>query len=860
MNLWKVTMRHYTRHPWQVLLSLLGVSLGVAVVVAIDLANSSANKAFTLSSEALTGKATHQIVGGAEGLPEKLYVRQRVKDGFQFSAPVVEGYGNLLDINKSQTIKTLHIVGIDPFAEQTFRSHLRNTKNKLNLERFIAGGNTAIMLESTAKKLGLSVDHEFVLQVLGVRHTFTLIGLIEPENELERMGLESLLFVDISVAQEILGMQGKLSRIDLILPEHSAAQLSRQIEKRLPPNSVIVSAQSRYFAIKEMTSAFQLNLYALSLLALLVGVFLIYNSMTFSVLQRRDILGYLRTLGVTRSQIFLLIFSETVVVGTVATAMGIGLGILLGSVLLTLVTQTINDLYFVLTITDLDVSTFSIVKGMLIGMVGTTVAIIMPAYDATKSTPRSSYTRSIHEVNYKTNIRWAFYLSIPFVMIGAGLLYIPSKSLLLSFSALFIIIVAFSLMVPQLSYMLARLLVPIMRKLFGEMGNLTARGVVASFSRTGVAVTALSVAIATTIGVTVMIAGFRASVEEWLDNTLRADAYVRPAGDTANVGAGSLSAHWVERFQRLKEVDTVSASRTVQVQSSKGVTQLLAFSIPEHRFNTFELRHGDMARAKQAFYNGSAVLVSESYAYRHDIEVGDSLALVSERGPKQFEVAGIYIDYGHEQGIVAIHRDVYQKFWNDNRINSVGVYAAKDIAAPELLRALRREVDKELADSSATNTVQDLTIQSSRSIKQASIGVFNRTFAVTHVLRFLAIIVAFVGVLTALLAILIERNRELALLRAIGMTPRQLWWVVSGESSIVGAIAGIMAIPLGLTLASVLIFVINRRSFGWTMDFNVDSFVIVQSVLLGTTAAIIAGVLPAIRMSRIEPAMALREE
>jgi len=860
LNLWKVTMRHYTRHPWQVLLSLLGVALGVAVVVAIDLANSSADKAFTLSSEALTGKATHQIIGGAEGLPEKLYIRQRVKDGFQNAAPIVEGYGNLMDKAATKTIKTLHIVGIDIFAEQNFRSQLNHTHEKLNIERFIAGGNTAVMLEDTAKRFGLSVDSEFELQVLGVRHRFTLIGLIQAKDDVDKMGLDSLLFTDISVAQEILGMQGRLSRIDLILPAHSEAQLSRQIEKRLPPNSVIVSAQSRYFAIKQMTSAFQLNLYALSLLALLVGVFLIYNSMTFSVLQRRDILGYLRTLGVTRKQIFVMIFSETLVVGTVATAMGIGLGLLLGTGLLHLVTQTINDLYFVLTISDLDISSFSIIKGILIGMVATTLAIIKPAYDATKSTPRSSYSRSLQEGNYKSNIRWSFYLGIPVGLFGAALLYIPSKSLLLSFSALFIIIIAFSLMVPQLSYMLARLFVPLMRKLFGEMGNLTARGVVASFSRTGVAVTALSVAIATTIGVTVMIAGFRASVEDWLDNTLRADVYVRPAGDTANAGSSSLSPKWIDRFKTLKQVDTLSIARLVKVQSSKGVTQLLAFDIPEHRFNVFQLRHGNINNAKRAFYRDNGVLISESYAYRQNLNIGDSLALITERGPKQFKIAGIYIDYGHEQGIVAMHREVYQRFWNDNRINSIGIYSAANVKEADLIRALQSELDKQLSSSVANNQEQDLSIQSSEAIKRASISVFNRTFAVTHVLRLLAIIVAFVGVLTSLMAILIERNRELALLRAIGMTPRQLWWVVSGETGIVGAIAGIMAVPLGLTLASVLIFVINRRSFGWTMDFNIDAFVIVQAVLLGTTAAIIAGVLPAIRMSRVEPALALREE
>lgn len=860
LNLWKVTLRHYTRHPLQILLSILGVSLGVAVVVAIDLANSSADKAFTLSSEAMTGKATHQIVGGAEGLPDRLFVHHRIKAGFQQSTPVVEGYGNLLSHDKNKTLKTLRIVGIDVFSEKMFRDHLQKTETKLDLERFIAGGNTAILLNSTAKKYGLGMNREFDLQVLGVRHTFTIIGLIEAENDLDSLGLESMLFMDIATAQEILGMQGQLSRIDLILPDHSAAQLSRQIEKRLPPNSVIVGAQARYFALKEMTSAFQLNLYALSLLALLVGIFLIYNTMTFSVVQRRDILGYLRTLGVTRQQIFTLIAVEAAVVGLFATSFGIGLGILLGTVLLHLVTQTINDLYFVLAINELNISTLSIVKGVLIGMLGTMLAVIKPAYDATKSTPRSAFSRSQYEGNYKRTIRWTFFLGLPIGLVGVGLLAIPSKSLMLSFSALFIVIIAFSLLIPQLSLLLAQAVAPLMRRGFGELGNLSARGVVATFSRTGVAVTALSVAIATTIGVTVMISGFRQSVEDWLDNTLRADAFIRPAGEVGELGRGSLSPKWIERFSSLPEVDTVSVTRNVQVQSSKGVTRLFAYEIPEQRFDIFTLRQGNIADARAAYYHDNGVLISEAYAFRYDLKLGDNLALITERGPKQFPIAGVYVDYGNEQGVVAINRITYQHYWNDEHVNSLGIYAKEGVQRDDLMRALRAEVDRQLANPLNNNAEQDLLLQSSEAIKQASISVFNRTFAVTHVLRILAITVAFVGVLTALLAILIERSRELALLRALGLTPRQLWWVVSGETGIIGAIAGIMAVPLGLILAGILIFVINRRSFGWTMEFNVEAFVVVQAVVLGTTAAIIAGVLPAIRMSRVDPAIALREE
>jgi putative ABC transport system permease protein len=423
-----------------------------------------------------------------------------------------------------------------------------------------------------------------------------------------------------------------------------------------------------------------------------------------------------------------------------------------------------------------------------------------------------------------------------------------------------VIIFGFTLLVPQVTLLLVKAVAPLMRSLFGELGNLSARGVVTTFSRTGIAVTSLSVAIATTIGVAVMITSFRDSVENWLDNTLRADIFVRPAGEVGRASRGVLSYKWIDRFSSIDEVESISIGRTVQVQSSKGVTKLFVYQIPETQFDAFDIIEGNMNHAREAFFNKSAILISEPYSFRHDLHVGDQLSLTTEHGSKQFDIAGVYVDYADEQGVVTIFRKNYLRYWNDESISSLGIYTKPNVNIDKLISKLTKEVNQYLSNPEDGGIEQDLQIESNAAIKQASISVFDRTFAVTHVLRILAITVAFVGVLSALMSILIERSRELALLRAIGLTPQQVWWVVSGETGLIGIMAGLMAVPLGLVLASILIFIINRRSFGWTMDINVEPFVIVQSIVLAATAAIIAGIVPAMRMSRVEPAIALREE
>ena len=862
MTLWKATVRHYIKHPWQILLSTVGITLGVAVVVAIDLTNTSAQKAFELSTSALTGKTTHQIIGAANGVPEELYLELQKNEAITAVAPVVEGYGKLQGKNGSQEDSAVfQIVGIELFADRQFRDHLKNTLNQLDLSRFLGEPGTMVMARSSAERFGIKLHEPATFLVSGSEVTFTLVGLIDDDDELDALALASIIFVDIATAQEVLGTQGYLSRIDIIFPDDSAGKRALQeLKVSLPSNVDITSSNARNYALSQMTKAFETNLTALSMLALIVGMFLIYNTMTFAVVLRRQVIGSLRALGVTRREIFQIIFAECIFIGLWSTWLGIFFGILLADGLLGLVTRTINDLYFVLNVHFLDVSLLSIIKGTLIGVGATALTGFIPAYEAAKSTPRASLARSTLEAKYRSAFLWSKYFGGGLMFIGALLLVIPHDFLWLSFAGLFCVIGGFTLYVPQFTLVMVNMAVPVHNKILGTLGNISARSVSSSLSRTSVAVASLTVAIATTIGVAVMIDSFRGSVVSWLDNTLRAEIFITTPGVNSSRGKGNLSPVWVERFKSMPEVRAVSIVRNVQLQAPKGITELHVLKIPDNMFSMFDLKQGEFTEASRGFFEEDGLLVSEPYAYKNEVTVGEMLVLPTDKGLRSFQVVGIYVDYGSDQGIVTINRDTYERYWDDRTITSVGLHMDPSVNVNYFMDKLRAVVLDYQAKPLTGEKEQDLIIKSNLAIKEASIRIFDRTFVVTEVLRLLAIFVAFVGIVSALMSIQFERRAEIALFRVLGLTPQEVWLVVTGETGLIGAIAGILAIPLGLILALVLIFVINRRSFGWSMDITLDPMLFVQSLLLAITAAMIAGMIPAFRMSKSNPVNALREE
>ena len=857
--LWRSSRRHLTRHPWQIGLATLGVALGVAVVVSIDLANASASRAFSLSTETITGRTTHQIVGGPEGLPDAVFRRLAVDArlaGELPMAPVIEGFG-VLRGKPGEGPRVLRILGLDPFSERPFRPYLNGGAGKsedtrgfsVDLGPLLTRPRAGVLSAATARELGVRPGETFQLRVSGTPREVELAGVLEPEDESTRRGLADLLVMDIAAAQELLGRPGRLDRIDLIVREGPTGErLLARAAAVLPPGAQILRAEARSRSTEEMTRAFRLNLSALSLLALVCGGFLIYNTMTFSVVQRRTQIGILRALGVTRDQIFALILAEAAAVALVGTAAGLGAGILLGRELVRLVTQTINDLYFVLSVRELSLPALTLAKGAALGIGATLLAALAPAVEATQAPPRAVLTRSALEARLRKALPRATAIGVGLLLLGAALLALPA-GLTVGFAGLFGVILGCALLAPGATVVLMRLVRPPMGALFGVLGRMSANGVVTSLSRTAVAIAALVIAVSVTVGVGVMIDSFRRTVVRWLEASLRSDVYATVPSRGGGFASADLDPEVARRAAALPGVEGVHTIRRVEIPREEGPIRMVVLGTDRRGMSGYDLQQGDPDEVWPAFLQGGAVIVSEPFSRRFNVNLGNSLRLPTEQGMRTFQIAGVYSDFASDQGLVLMSRETYRRFWKDQRISGFSLDLAPGVDPDQTIERLR-----------AVSGGATLIAQPNQALKRISMEIFDRTFRITGVLRLLAGLVAFIGVLSALMALQLERARELGVLRANGVTPGQVWQLVTSQTGLMGLAAGLLSIPVGLALAAIMIFVINRRSFGWTIRLEVSPEILFQAVVLALAAALLAGLYPAWKMARTSPALALREE
>ncbi len=841
LTLLKTALRDQLRRSWMTLLVILSVALGVAVVVSVDLANESATRAFKLSTEAVTGKATHQIVGDTNGVDEKVYRDLRVQQGDRLSAPAVEGYATAKEFDGQVT----HVLGVDLFAEPPFRTYF-TANAQVPLEAFaafLAQPNTVLVNASSAERYGLKVGDKLTLAIGTGERTVTIVGFLRPPNNVSARALEGIMLADIATAQELFGMQGRLSHIDLIATDAQA----QAIAARLPNGLRVVPASEQANTVTQLTAAFRLNLAAFSLLALVVGMFLIYNTTLFSVVQRRRVLGILRCVGVTGRQIFGMILIEAAIGGAIGAVLGIGLGMLLARLTVGLVTQTINDLYFSVTVSGVEVDWQTVVKGLVLGIGSAIVAAALPASEAANVPAITVLQRSDLEVRVRRWLPLVTGIGIALIVAGALSLWLVQNNLTVSFVGIFAGLFGVTMVVPVLTVFLMRLATATLGRV-GLLGRMSARTVTQALSRTSVAIAALMVAVSTTIGVTVMIESFRSTVENWLGQTLVADIYITPPLVGTN-RASIMDPTLVGRVSAIPNIGRVETLRDVTAYSPEfGDVHLVAASTARNRV----IKSGRLGEDRNAvlgdWANGS-VIVSEPFANRHHVQPGDTITFQTVNGAHTFPIAGIYYDYSSDQGLVLISSDVYGRFWNDPSITAISVYVPPNMDEGKVEDSIRTALGGE-----------NVVVQSNKSLREAALVIFDRTFAITMTLRIIAIVVAFIGVLGALMALQLERTRELGTLRATGMTLQQLWRLTLLESGLMGATAGLLSIPTGLLLATILIYVINLRSFGWTIFFQPVPETYLQAMGVSIGAALLAAVYPMLRLSRLQAAEALREE
>ncbi|HEY4211460.1 MAG TPA: FtsX-like permease family protein [Steroidobacteraceae bacterium] len=848
-TLWAASLRHLLRHPAQLALALIGLSLGVATIVAVDIATSSSQRAFELSMRAVNGAATHQIVGGPDGVDEQVYVRLKTRvlpDGEPevALAPGVEGYVSVGD-------RDLQLVGLDPFAAAELNGGGATAGGGLagggeqNPIRWLTEPGAVVMSAQTARQLGIGPDGRFTLSVGGRHYPAHLIARLTADNS----GYDSLLLTDIAQAQEWLNLSGRLSRIDVRVPD--GAEGSRSVEtlrRELPPGLTLDEAPRRAQESLDMTAAFTTNLKAMSLLALLVSTLLIYGAISFAVVQRRRIIGILRALGATRSDVLRMVLIEASVLGVVGAGLGIAAGLAIGHELVHLVARTINDLYFVVAVTSITLPTSTIVEALLAGLGTSLVAAVLPALEAVGSTPQLGLRRSVLEERAVNLSRKLLLASGALAVIAGVIVASTTRSLFAGFAALFLLLLSVAAFTPAVLRGLARVAAAVLGR-WSPLARLALGDIAASLSRTGVAVAALGMALAAMIGVSIMVESFRESLRTWLEHTLQADIYVSAPGPGAARPERQLESGLAAQLVAIPGVDQYSLSRIVNVESPSGSLPVNAVQMAAKNYQSMPLVEGSPQRAWPAFDAGG-IVISQPLAWRLRLRVGDELKLTTRSGEHPFPVVGVYRAYGNDRGNMLMNLPVYRKWWGDKSVTGLSLYLEPGVKPAEAIARLR----------SLSHGRQSLLFISNSAIRGVSMAIFDQTFLITGVLNWLAAGVAAIGLVSSLLAWELERSRELALVRSLGMTPAGTAGLIEAQTAFMGLAAVIAAVPAGLLTALVLIDVINRRAFGWEIDLHLRGAQFVNAFVLALAAALAAGLYPAWRTARFSLASEIREE
>jgi putative ABC transport system permease protein len=845
---WHV-LRYLTRHPLLGLLNVLSVALGVSVYLATQIANQSANRAFAASVDLVAGKAELEITAPTGRLPETVLPRVVSVPGVAAATPIVEGFVFLPDFHRDY----LEILGIDVLTNAPFRTFDPSNfeAGGFDLQRWLGPPGALAVSEEFVSQHKLKQGDRIRVRVGGGDHELEIGFLVRKDESFD----PHFAAMDIGWAQELLGRRGELSSIQLKLDDPRRREaVIEALRAILPKDARVAPPARRTEEVEKILSGFQLNLALTSLVSLFVGMFLIYNTVSASVVRRQHEIGILRSLGATRREVRMLFLAEAIVLGGIGALLGLAGGLALARVLTKAVAATISSLYVLVSVRELALPAWVFLVAWGTGVVSVVLSAWFPAQQAARQEPVVALHRGSRlERSVLPSLGW---LIGGLVCVAAAAIFswlaLVTGPRWLSFAAAFFVVAGFSLLVPRVMFRFSVAAGKIFRASRGRRPvrmetELAAANLRRALLRNSVTVAALAIAVAMTVGVSVMVFSFRKTVEVWINETLLADLFITPA---ANEGFGDSSFFPRDAFEFLARhpaVETADTFRAVEVPMGESD---VAMAVITGTRREFQFLHGERAELMRRFRDEPCVFVSESFARRHRIRENDPIELTTPDGPRPFPVAAIFYDYTRDQGVVYMSAANFARFWRDDRFHSVAVYLRKDHRAEELTAPFRSQFSQS----------RQFAIFSNQALRRRVFEIFDQTFAVTYILLAISIVVAVTGIFLSLTILIAERGRELSILRAVGASAGQIRRLLLTETAMLGLLAAIIGVVCGICLALVLTGVINRVFFGWTIHLAFPWMSLALTPIWILAAAIVAGIIPAWRASRMALADNLRDE
>ncbi len=854
----RYVIRDLIGEPRRTLLTLVGVALGIGVVVAVHESSERAVGSFSRSLQVLSGSADYQITNNGLPLPEELLRELLFLWDWGQVTPMIEGRVRL---RGSRLV--INVYGVDLLGDGLFRDYYTSQQDRIGdqvqLESFlslISDPRALILPASLADRLAVGVEDEITL-LYGDREWRGRVGSVVRNAGAANAFGGNLLFLDLAAAQNLLEKVGQLDRIEFKLAEGAPIEdLLSRVRGIIPETAFLRESGEAVEQSDKMLRAFRYNLTALSYLSLIVGVILIYNTLNLAAVRRRREVAALRTLGASRELVLGLFLCESMLFGVLGSGIGLWLGQIMGGLADSMVRRTVETLYLGFSLRPMEGDEgglfypFMLGLGALLGLVSGTI----PSLRVSNVSPVRVLREGFLIGDGNAFPRVLVWIGLALIVLGAAIAQIPASGNvpIWGYASAVVLICGFGLITPELSRLLLSLLrlTGVMRQIEGRLAlDAVARGL----PRLVVAVISLGIAVSLLVSIFVMVGSFRRTVIAWVDQTFRADLYISAAGTTGAGGSGPGMPHsFVSTIEGIDGVRAVGSFRGHTIEYA-GIPVTLAGADLATRARNSRILFVDGRTTSEVVHQvigRPAVIVSEPFALKQDVQAGQQIVLPTPAGPIPFLVEGVYYDYSSDRGLIVMDQSTYWEHFQDRTLSNLAVYVDVDETGVD---DIRRQIGEILSDA-------HLFIARNSDLRRQAIRIFDQTFRITYALEIVAIVVAVLGITNTLGTLILERRGEIAILKFLGADRRQLRRMTLNEAFLTGVLGLTLGCLLGMGLSLVLIYVINRQAFGWTIQFD-PPWISVLLALAGVLAAtLLSGLYPARLATQTDPIRSLRAE
>ncbi|MGI2853709.1 FtsX-like permease family protein [Shewanella algae] len=838
----KVTLAHYRKAPLQAGAILLGVVLAVTLLIGVKATNDNAINSYREAGEALGQQASLFITPKARGasLDEALYFQLR-QSGIQ-ALPVISG---VLDDAQG---RQWQVEGSDIIAALGTFEQRGNGRNHLPLNRLLAGEPIIVMSDSLHQ--GLKAPPTLSL---GGR-TLEVLALADSQQ------LGNRLYLDISLAQQLLKREGTLSYIALFGEPQRLKERLKQ--SGLPLDKLNISEQDKGAALTALTRSFHLNLNAMGMLAFVVGLFIAYNGVRYSLMKRRRLLLLLLKQGLGRRALMLALLLELLLLVFIGSASGFILALQLSQWLQPMVALTLEQLYGA-TLLPGNWRWQWLAEGAGLTLIAALLACVPLYLELCHQSLAQNTQSQWHAHRHRSMHKRLFLIGVALLALTA-LLYPLSQTHQHSLGLMGLLTLAIPLLLPQLLQSLLGLLARLFPSGLSKYAIADTRELVAPLA---LAMMALLLALCANIAMNTLVGSFDKTLRSWLDTRLHAELYIRP-------GAGNMAKleHFLEQqapglahfYQWQAPFYAKGSGNTLEInlisRDADSIARTTALKTPAQA--QVQGAQNQQQQVLQTVIQGQALAISEPLALTLELAPGDQLALCPDKDcktPLTLPISAIYYDYGNPKGEVLLAQSLWQQLKLPTEAVSLAVSgiatSAESAKGAGLtsIAALERALIQELG-------LSPVQVYSQQKIRDEAIRVFNRTFSITLVLNTLTLLVAAVGLFSAVLMLTQSRQASLAMLRSLGLTRGRLLSMLLLQMLLVVLLTCLLALPMGAILGYLLIHKVTLQAFGWTIAMQWDWLAYGRVVLLSLLCCILAVIVPLYWQSRRSLVSSLQQE